>query len=71
MTSLSRRHFLAASSAVVAAALLPRNLHAASVGSTWPVGCFNRPWTKWSYEETLDAIKAGDQTENSRPRSKG
>ena len=58
MTSLSRRHFLAAYSAVVAAAFLPRTLRAASVGSTWPVGCFNRPWTKWSYDETLDAIKA-------------
>lgn len=24
----------------------------------WPIGCFNRPWTKWSYDDTLDAIKA-------------
>lgn len=24
----------------------------------WPVGCFNRPWTKWSYDECLDGIKA-------------
>jgi L-ribulose-5-phosphate 3-epimerase len=24
----------------------------------WEVGCFNRPWTKWSYEETLKQIKA-------------
>jgi sugar phosphate isomerase/epimerase len=24
----------------------------------WSVGCFNRPWTKWSYDEALDGIKA-------------
>lgn len=23
----------------------------------WTVGCFNRPWTKWSYDECLDGIK--------------
>ena len=23
----------------------------------WPIGCFNRPWTKWSYAETLKSIK--------------
>jgi len=23
----------------------------------WPIGCFNRPWTKWSYDQTLDSIK--------------
>ena len=31
---------------------------AKSTPARWPVGCFNRPWTKWSYDETLDAIKA-------------
>jgi sugar phosphate isomerase/epimerase len=24
----------------------------------WEIGCFNRPWTKWSHEETLRQIKA-------------
>jgi sugar phosphate isomerase/epimerase len=24
----------------------------------WPIGCFNRPWTKWSYDEALDGIAA-------------
>ena len=62
MNSLSRRHFLVASSAVAAAALLPRHLFAAAAGPAWPVGCFNRPWTKWSYDETLDAIKAAGYT---------
>jgi sugar phosphate isomerase/epimerase len=24
----------------------------------WPIGCFNRPWTKWSYDDALDGIDA-------------
>src|SRR5262245_45101169 len=29
----------------------------------WPIGCFNRPWTAWSFDETLAQIKAaGYQT---------
>lgn len=24
----------------------------------WPIGCFNRAWTKWSFEEALDGIAA-------------
>jgi sugar phosphate isomerase/epimerase len=24
----------------------------------WPIGCFNRPWTKWTFDETLKAVKA-------------
>jgi len=29
----------------------------------WPVGCFNRPWTSWSYDAALKQIKAaGYQT---------
>jgi sugar phosphate isomerase/epimerase len=24
----------------------------------WPIGCFNRAWTRWSYDEALDGIKA-------------
>jgi sugar phosphate isomerase/epimerase len=62
MTSspLSRREFLATTSGGVAVALLPAAACAAGKSSpkSWPIGCFNRPWTKWSYDETLDAIKA-------------
>jgi L-ribulose-5-phosphate 3-epimerase len=24
----------------------------------WPIGCFNRAWTKWSYDDALDGIAA-------------
>ena len=29
-----------------------------SLGANWPIGCFNRPWTRWTYDEGLDGIKA-------------
>ena len=56
-TPFTRRDFLATGLAV---SLLPLTGRAAdkSAPTRWPVGCFNRPWTKWSYDETLDAIKA-------------
>ncbi len=63
MPSLTRRQFLINSSAVAAATvLLPRASAAAKSGPGWTVGCFNRPWTNWSYDETLDGIKAAGYT---------
>jgi len=26
--------------------------------TNWPIGCFNRAWTKWSYDDALDGIQA-------------
>lgn len=32
-------------------------------GVSWPIGCLNRPWTKWSFDQALQAIKvAGYKT---------
>jgi sugar phosphate isomerase/epimerase len=28
----------------------------------WPVGCFNRPWTSWSFDDALKQIKAAGYT---------
>ena len=37
----------------------------------WPIGCFNRPWTNWSFDETLTQIKAaGYQTTGLLTRTK-
>jgi sugar phosphate isomerase/epimerase len=57
---LSRRDFLALTGAGSLAALAARSLPAAEKSPTprWTIGCFNRPWTQWSYDETLDGIKA-------------
>ena len=27
-------------------------------GVKWQIGCFNRPWTRWSFDQTLKEIKA-------------
>ncbi len=63
--ALSRRDFFALTAGGIAAAALPLSARAATPAATrasWPIGCFNRPWTKWSYDETLDAIKAAGYT---------
>ena len=37
----------------------------------WPIGCFNRPWTKWTFDDTLKQIKAaGYQTTGLLTRTK-
>jgi sugar phosphate isomerase/epimerase len=28
----------------------------------WPIGCFNRPWTTWSFDDALKQIKAAGYT---------
>ena len=56
-SELSRRQFLASTAAGLAVTLLPIRLGAAVPPSGWPIGCFNRPWSKWSYDVTLDGIK--------------
>ena len=60
MNSISRRDFIRGTVAGVAAATLPLPSFAAQASdpTRWPIGCFNRPWTKWTLDETLDAIKA-------------
>ena len=59
MTSpaLSRREFLASSAAALALLPLTGRAAAASQPTRWPIGCFNRPWTNWSFDEALDGIK--------------
>ena len=58
-THFSRRQFLATASTGVAALLVARVTGAeASHPTQWPVGCFNRPWAKWGFDEALDSIKA-------------
>jgi sugar phosphate isomerase/epimerase len=58
----TRREFICGSTAILAGAALvadAASLLAAPTGAaSWPIGCFNRPWTKWTFDETLAAIKA-------------
>src|SRR5262249_31207482 len=33
-----------------------------AAAARWPIGCFNRPWTTWGFDEALKAIKAAGYT---------
>lgn len=59
----TRREWLETSVQIAGAAgLIPLGLPAMaddkSVETDWPIGCFNRPWGRWSYDEALDGMKA-------------
>jgi sugar phosphate isomerase/epimerase len=49
---MNRREFLKAAGTLTLAAVATR----AAEKVSWPIGCFNRAWTKWSYDEALDGI---------------
>ena len=57
---MKRREFLhqtiGGGAAAAAGMLLSPAFGAANVH--WPIGCFNRPWTAWSFDEALRQIKA-------------
>lgn len=56
----NRREFLRdsalAAGALAAAGVLPVFAGLAPKVA-WPIGCFNRPWSKWPFEETIKAVK--------------
>ena len=58
----TRRAFVCGSTTLLAGAALladaPTLLAAPAPAVNWPMGCFNRPWRKWTFDETLKAIKA-------------
>ena len=55
---MNRRRFLATTTlaATSFAALPVPPVHAAEK-TNWPIGCFNRPWAKWSYDDALDGVR--------------
>ncbi len=58
----NRREFLHEGALLAAGAACafesPRLMAAARPAVSWPIGCFNRPWTRWSFDETLKSVKA-------------
>lgn len=62
----TRRDFILESTTLLAGAALltdaPSLLAAPTPGVSWPIGCFNRPWTKWTFDETLKSVKAAGYT---------
>ena len=70
---MNRREFLryatGACAATAAGVFVSPSLSALSV--QWPIGCFNRPWTSWSFDDTLKQIRAaGYQTTGLLTRTK-
>src|ERR1041385_501555 len=59
--NMNRRSFLRAAMAATPLAGLSMAGPFAAVNAAkpkWPIGCLNRPWTKWSYDDALDGIAA-------------
>ena len=55
----NRREFIR-DGAIAGAAMLAafRGREVAAAPPAWPVGCFNRPWAKWPFAQTLASVKA-------------
>jgi len=53
---MNRREFILTSIAAGTSATLLNSAQAKGV--KWAIGCFNRPWTRWSFDQTLKEIKA-------------
>jgi sugar phosphate isomerase/epimerase len=60
----TRREFVRDGAALLAGAafLADRSSLEAAPAASWPIGCMNRPWTKWTFGETLTAVKAAGYT---------
>ena len=55
---MNRREFIQDAIAASTATTLLSSTEALAKGARWQIGCFNRPWTKWSFDQTLKEIKA-------------
>ena len=56
---MNRRKFLrTATISTTAIAALPLSCATVAKKTNWTIGCFNRPWAKWSYDDALDGVAA-------------
>lgn len=55
---MKRREFINQAIIAGAAMAVAGSIEAEAGGVKWEVGCFNRPWTKWTFDQTLKEIKA-------------
>jgi sugar phosphate isomerase/epimerase len=70
---MNRREFLQRTIAGAASTTLGLSLSPSlsAAGVKWPIGCFNRPWTTWTFDDALKQIKAaGYQTTGLLTRTK-
>ncbi len=70
---MNRREFIKNTTTATSIAALNLSLTpSVKAKVNWPIGCFNRPWTKWGFDETLKQIKAaGYQTTGLLSRIRG
>jgi len=54
---MNRREFIRHTILATTVTILSSS-EAQSKGVKWQIGCLNRPWTKWSFDQTLQAISA-------------
>jgi sugar phosphate isomerase/epimerase len=53
---ISRREFVAATSAALCCVTIPVEVRAAEPGSGFQLGCYTRPWDQWEYRVALDGV---------------
>jgi len=56
---MNRREFIQYSALMGGAMALGKAGNSFAARTGWPIGCFNRPWTSWSFDETLKEVKRG------------
>jgi len=55
---MNRREFVRNTTLAGAAMTVGLPLSRSDAATRWPIGCFNRPWTTWSFDDALKQIKA-------------
>ena len=55
---MNRREFIRQGIFASTASTILSSTQALVKGVKWHIGCFNRPWTKWTFDQTLKEIKA-------------
>jgi sugar phosphate isomerase/epimerase len=68
---MNRRKFIHQTIIAGTAMTIFNSTESQAKGVKWQIGCFNRPWTKWSFDQTLKEIKsAGYKTTGLLTRTK-
>ncbi|HLH54245.1 MAG TPA: sugar phosphate isomerase/epimerase family protein [Verrucomicrobiae bacterium] len=58
LSRMNRRTFVRNASLLTGSLLTTTAFAASPEKPKWPIGCFNRAWTNWSYDDALDGIAA-------------
>lgn len=68
---MNRRTFIHQTIIAGTAMMISNPIESQAKGVKWQIGCFNRPWAKWSFDQTLKGIQsAGYKTTGLLTRTK-